>query len=367
MKNSMFMSCTAALVNAASAFAGGTITDGSASLTLDTPVFSSDGDDTSFVITQGGPNQLSKFTWYYRSPGSGGITKFGWFDTPVETYSGNRADIVYTNAGASGEEFDAHFTIVLKHGPNANQPRLECTLQFTNTSSKTSVYQIFNMFDPDMGGSPKPSFLERLSYDNSGIQPGGPGPDGLGYQPQTDRGFTRNSVRTGPQPSNIPANGNIWMYAATFLNPSITDTATIYATGCAGYQMGATQTLRTLLSGGTGVLNNNPLGQAGSLNSAGAFQWVRTVAPGESFEASVTIGMNQLVPACYANCDGEWVRGQLNVLSAADFTCFLSKFQSGDEYANCDGSTAAPVLSVSDFVCFLNAFRGGCHMPDPNG
>ena len=29
-------------------------------------------------------------------------------------------------------------------------------------------------------------------------------------------------------------------------------------------------------------------------------------------------------------------------------------------YANCDGSTAAPVLTANDFQCFLNAFAAGC-------
>ncbi len=61
--------------------------------------------------------------------------------------------------------------------------------------------------------------------------------------------------------------------------------------------------------------------------------------------------------ACYANCDGST---SAPVLSAADFVCFLAKFRAGDSYANCDGSTSAPVLSAADFVCFLARFRAGC-------
>jgi len=60
---------------------------------------------------------------------------------------------------------------------------------------------------------------------------------------------------------------------------------------------------------------------------------------------------------CYANCDGSTV---VPVLSAADFTCFLSKFRAGDSYANCDGSTGSPLLSAADFTCFLGKFRAGC-------
>jgi len=48
------------------------------------------------------------------------------------------------------------------------------------------------------------------------------------------------------------------------------------------------------------------------------------------------------------------------VLNVGDFTCFLQKFASSNAYANCDGSTAAPVLNVADFTCFLQKFAAGC-------
>jgi hypothetical protein len=60
---------------------------------------------------------------------------------------------------------------------------------------------------------------------------------------------------------------------------------------------------------------------------------------------------------CYANCDGSTIAPVLNVL---DFNCFLNRFAAGDSYANCDGSTIAPVLNVLDFNCFLNRFAAGC-------
>jgi choice-of-anchor B domain-containing protein len=60
---------------------------------------------------------------------------------------------------------------------------------------------------------------------------------------------------------------------------------------------------------------------------------------------------------CYANCDGSTAAPILNVL---DFSCFLNRFAAGDSFANCDGSTAAPVLNVLDFSCFLNKFAAGC-------
>jgi hypothetical protein len=60
---------------------------------------------------------------------------------------------------------------------------------------------------------------------------------------------------------------------------------------------------------------------------------------------------------CYANCDGSTTAPILNV---QDFACFLNAFAAGESYANCDGSTTSPVLNVQDFACFLNAFAAGC-------
>jgi uncharacterized membrane protein len=64
-----------------------------------------------------------------------------------------------------------------------------------------------------------------------------------------------------------------------------------------------------------------------------------------------------LIPGCYANCDGS---SSAPVLNANDFLCFLNRFAAGDPYVNCDGSTVPPVLNANDFQCFLNAFAAGC-------
>jgi hypothetical protein len=60
---------------------------------------------------------------------------------------------------------------------------------------------------------------------------------------------------------------------------------------------------------------------------------------------------------CYANCDGSTTAPVLNV---NDFICFQQKFAAGDPVANCDRSTAAPVLNVNDFICFQQKFASGC-------
>jgi hypothetical protein len=70
---------------------------------------------------------------------------------------------------------------------------------------------------------------------------------------------------------------------------------------------------------------------------------------------NVTFGS---VPApCYANCDGSTTAPVLNV---QDFTCFLQRYAAGENYANCDQSTVAPALNVQDFTCFLQRYAAGC-------
>jgi hypothetical protein len=72
------------------------------------------------------------------------------------------------------------------------------------------------------------------------------------------------------------------------------------------------------------------------------------------------------VPDCYANCDGSTTAPILNV---DDFICFIDEFaaalmlpreQQIGSYANCDESTTVPVLNVDDFICFINRFGAGC-------
>jgi len=60
---------------------------------------------------------------------------------------------------------------------------------------------------------------------------------------------------------------------------------------------------------------------------------------------------------CYANCDGSTIAPVLNV---NDFICFQTRYAGGDPYANCDNSTIAPILNVSDFICFASAYAAGC-------
>ena len=64
-----------------------------------------------------------------------------------------------------------------------------------------------------------------------------------------------------------------------------------------------------------------------------------------------------LAADCYANCDGSTTAPVLNV---NDFICFQQRFAAGSPFANCDGSTTPPILNVNDFICYQQKFAAGC-------
>jgi hypothetical protein len=84
--------------------------------------------------------------------------------------------------------------------------------------------------------------------------------------------------------------------------------------------------------------------------------------PGELVEGGqlLAVYIPATIPAgfaCYANCDGSTVAPVLNV---NDFICFQQLYAAGSSRANCDNSTVAPVLNVNDFICFQQVFASGC-------
>jgi hypothetical protein len=110
-----------------------------------------------------------------------------------------------------------------------------------------------------------------------------------------------------------------------------------------------------LLSNAFQTFTSQPLG-------AGSVLTLRLTGQGDSSEEvflfdDIIVTGTPGAPPCYANCDGSTLAPVLNV---QDFTCFLQQYAAGDAYANCDGSTSAPVLNVQDFTCFLQRFAAGC-------
>lgn len=108
--------------------------------------------------------------------------------------------------------------------------------------------------------------------------------------------------------------------------------------------------------GGAG--NNHSITMA--TTTVGPFNGTVTLnsnAPDQPARIVTVTGTVVGAPVCYANCDGSTTAPVLNVL---DFACFLNAFAANDTYANCDHSTSLPVLNVLDFSCFLNGFAAGC-------
>lgn len=68
-------------------------------------------------------------------------------------------------------------------------------------------------------------------------------------------------------------------------------------------------------------------------------------------------GIIRIGAGCWANCDGSTAAPIINI---DDFTCFINRYAAGEHYANCDGSTMPPVLNIDDFLCFINAYAAGC-------
>ena len=110
-------------------------------------------------------------------------------------------------------------------------------------------------------------------------------------------------------------------------------------------------------NGGTSTGTLNFGGQGLIWNGIVAIQATGGPVSGHSIISGTGINWTPAIGGCYANCDGSTTAPILNVL---DFSCFLNQFASGNTAANCDGSTTPPVLNVLDFSCFLNRFAAGC-------
>lgn len=224
--------------------AGGTITNGNASLQfVGIPVFSSGLGDTNLLTDTGAPDQLYKYTWYYRTQ-IGTNRLFSALDTPSESYSGNTATITYTNAGdgPSGQNrFNAILTVVLTDGAVANQVVVQSTLQFqahpNNTTTQT--FQLFNLVDLDLKGG--------------GVNPG-----------------TDDSISI-TNPSAVKARQT---------EPSSSDFAEILGVAASRYEVNTGTTLRGKLNSGGADLGNLVGPSSGDV--AAAHQWTLALQPGET-------------------------------------------------------------------------------------
>jgi hypothetical protein len=159
-----------AMAFSAHAFAGGTITNGTATLQfVGNPIFSAPNGDANLTFP-GVLDQQSRYTWYYRTAvGTNNI--FSALDTPVESYSGNTATITYTNAGpgvAGVARFDAKFTITLNSSASGVCV-VNTTLVFTASASNTSTqtFSLFHIIGFDLAANGQPDVYHVIN--SSGV------------------------------------------------------------------------------------------------------------------------------------------------------------------------------------------------------
>jgi YVTN family beta-propeller protein len=184
--------------------------------------------------------------------------------------------------------------------------------------------------------------LDRHTHAILGVIPVGVGPRGITFSAGGDKAYVVNSnSRT----------------------ISIIDTATRLVTGTIAVPGGLIFDMQILDDGNTAQVSRWTDSMVAVVDLA-----TQTVTGNIPLSARPYLLMKYTFPPspCYANCDGSTVAPILNV---EDFTCFINRFAEGallpheqqlTHYANCDQSTAAPVLNVEDFSCFINKFAAGC-------
>ncbi len=238
------------------ALAGGTITNGTATLQFTgNPIFSSTFGDVSLSFP-GISDQQSRYTWYYRNgPNTNRI--FSSLDTPIENYSGNTATITYTNAGAgpSGQaRFNAQFIITLTSSATG-MAMVNTTLTFTAAAANTTT-QTFNLFN-------------IIGFD-------------LGANGQADTyRVTDPSGVTGTVTDTVTSN---------FVN--------FQAPGAARYELNTGSALNTDATSSTTNFST-PAGTSSpdfsSANGGAGFQFTLTLAPGQSATIITAYALNQAI------------------------------------------------------------------------
>ncbi len=136
----------AALLSSNFAFADGTITDGSASLTYTTPV---DIDDPNVDVNVGGADHIYQIGFLYRVAGD--TREFYLGATSAESYVGNVATLTWANVdGRNLLDIEATITITDVGGGNAE---LQVSAEVSNISGGAVTADFFLYIDPDLDGN----------------------------------------------------------------------------------------------------------------------------------------------------------------------------------------------------------------------
>lgn len=305
---------TASAAIAGSALAGGTLTSGDASLQMvGIPVFSSGLGDINVAFTPAPPigaggDTMYKLTWYYRTPANNADRLMSSLDTPSESFAGDHARIVYTNAGPlprGFERFNAALDLWLTDGSQPNQGAIEQRMVFQadTLNTGTVTYQLFLLLDADLGGT--------IGDDTASV---------------ADTSLVRLQQTDGSGPASFDS----------------------YGLGATRYEVNTGWNLRQKLN--AGIANDlNKLAFPVSGDAAVAYQWSLTLAPGESRVISVKFALS--APACRADFTSDGAR------TPADIFAFLSAYFAGDARGD---FTLDSARTPADIFAFLTAYFAGC-------
>jgi hypothetical protein len=111
--------------------------------------------DSALYTTNGAPDQLYKYTWYYKTP-LNTIRPIGQTSNPVVTYPDpTTARIAFMSTGVSGAVFDAVFYVSIFSGRGDSASvttRVELTPSNTNWLGSQTI-QLYQLVDLDVGGN----------------------------------------------------------------------------------------------------------------------------------------------------------------------------------------------------------------------
>jgi len=287
----------------------GTIVDGDAQVSfLGTSAFSLATGDATLITDAGAIDQLYKYCWYYRTPGNNQNSLMSKWNTPTETYFGDTAVFEWLDAGPGPggvERFDARLTVHLDDLAATGETIVTHVLRVENVSTATKTFQFFNLIDLDLSGSP----LDDMGQGSDVTVPFG----------------TRFA-----------------------LEESSGSTGECFGLAASKWEIGSGSALRAKLSSGAQNLNNSILPYSG--DTAVAFQWTVTLAPGES--RLIYGGFSTRVPVpCPADFDGN------GFVNGDDFDAFIFHFVNGDPYADFDHNG---FTNGDDFDPFIELFFSGC-------
>jgi PEP-CTERM motif len=265
------------LLAAGSSFAQGNINSAGARLDfVGTPFSSSSGNANLWFggATFNGTDMLSMIGWAYNQGAATSTRPFSSLDTPAATYIGDTATFTWTNAGAGSAgtaRFDAVMTVKLTQiAPGAaNTPG--AAIVTTNLNFKSNA---------NNAGSVPFTVFHHLNLDLFGTNVNG-GPDDV-YA--------------------VLDSSEIRLRA--FDSTSALHFAELQALGAQRYELNTGANLRAkmgLTSGSAGFQNlSTPAGTSAanftSLDSAAAFQWTQTLAPGQSMDIQTSFTINTPVP-----------------------------------------------------------------------